>query len=93
VGDRGVVDVDKVILAKVPEDLASEGCTQVSDDPIGHIEAMFDVSDEFNCFFRRYIHNRSDFKPLGEFFYGNQDMFVAAGGGGVEPVLHRQNPT
>jgi hypothetical protein len=26
VGDRGVVDVDKVVLAKVPEDRASEGC-------------------------------------------------------------------
>jgi hypothetical protein len=42
---------------------------------------MFDVSDEFNCFFRRYFRNRSDFNPLGEFVYDNQDMFVAAWGG------------
>jgi hypothetical protein len=77
VGDRGVVDVDKVILAKVPEDRASEGCTQVSDDPVGHTKAMFDVSDEFNYFFRRYFRNRSDFNPHGEFIYVNQDMFVA----------------
>jgi hypothetical protein len=81
VGDRGVVDVDEVILAKVPEDRASEGCTQAGDDPIGHTEAMFDVSDELNCFFRRYFRNRSYFNPLGEFVYGNQDMFVAARGG------------
>jgi hypothetical protein len=38
---------------------------------------MFDVSDEFNCFFHRYIRNRSDFNPLGEFVYNDQDMFVA----------------
>jgi hypothetical protein len=81
VGDRAVVDVDEVNLAKVPEDRASEGCTQVGDDPIGHNEAMFYVSDEFNYFFRRYFRNRSDFNPLGEFVYSNQDMFVAARGG------------
>jgi hypothetical protein len=71
-------------LAKDPEDRASEGCTQVGDDPIRHTEAMFDVSDEFNCFFRRYFHNKSDFNPLGEFVYGNQDMFVAARDGTVD---------
>jgi hypothetical protein len=38
------------------------------------------MSDEFNCFFRRYFRNRSDFNPLGEFVYSNQDMFVAAWG-------------
>jgi hypothetical protein len=81
VGDQGVVDVDKVILAKVPEDQASEGCTHVGDDPVGHTEAMFDFSDEFNYFFRRYFRNRSDFNPLGKFVYGNQDMFVASRGG------------
>jgi hypothetical protein len=27
VGDRGEVDVDKVVLAKVPEDRASKSCT------------------------------------------------------------------
>jgi hypothetical protein len=41
---------------------------------------MFDVADEFNFFFQRYFRNRSDFNPLGEFVYGNQDMFVAARG-------------
>jgi hypothetical protein len=25
-GDQGVVDIDKIVLAKVPEDRASEGC-------------------------------------------------------------------
>jgi hypothetical protein len=68
-------------LAKVPEDRANEGCTQVGDDPIGHTEVMFYVSDEFNCFFRRYFRNRSDFNPLGEFVYNIQDMFVATRGG------------
>jgi hypothetical protein len=38
---------------------------------------MLDVSDEFNYFFRRYFLNMSDFNPLGEFIYGDQDMFVA----------------
>jgi hypothetical protein len=42
---------------------------------------MLDVSDEFNSFFRRYFHNRSDFDPLGEFVYGDKDMYVAAWGG------------
>jgi hypothetical protein len=42
---------------------------------------MFDVSDEFDCFFRRYFRDRSDFNPLGEFVYGDKDMFVAAWGG------------
>jgi hypothetical protein len=70
VGDRGVVDVDSVVLAKVPEDRASEIFTRVSDDPIGHTKAMLDVSDEFDCFFRRYFRNRSDFNPLGEFVDG-----------------------
>jgi hypothetical protein len=54
VGDRGVVDVDKVILAEVPK---------------------------FDNFFRRYFRNRSDFNPLGEFVYGDQDMFLAAWSG------------
>jgi hypothetical protein len=51
VGDRGVVNVDNVILAKVPEDRASESCAQVGDDPIGHTKAMHDVSDELCGFF------------------------------------------
>jgi hypothetical protein len=42
---------------------------------------MLDVFDEFNSFFRRYFRNRSDFNPLGEFVYGDQDMFVATYGG------------
>jgi hypothetical protein len=45
---RGIVYVDSVILAKVPEDRASESCTHVSDDAIGHTKAMLDVSDEFS---------------------------------------------
>jgi hypothetical protein len=46
---------------------------------------MLDVSDEFNCFFRRYFRNGSDFNPLGEFFYGDQDMFVVARSGSKRP--------
>jgi hypothetical protein len=46
---------------------------------------MFDISNEFNCFFRRYFRNRSDFNPLGEFVYGDQDMFVAARSGTKRP--------
>jgi hypothetical protein len=71
VRDRGIVDVDEVVLAEVPEDRASESCAQVCDDPIGHTEAVFDVSDEFDCFFRRYFRNRSDLNPLSEFVYSN----------------------
>jgi hypothetical protein len=51
VGDRGVVDVDGVVLAEIPKGRASEGCTQVGDDPIWHTEAMCNVSDEFFRFF------------------------------------------
>jgi hypothetical protein len=75
VGDRGVVDVDSIVLEKVPEDRACKSCTQVGDDPIGHTKAMLDVSDEFDCFFR------SDFNPLGKLVEGHQYMFVAAWGG------------
>jgi hypothetical protein len=39
---------------------------------------VFDVSNEFDCFFRRYFRNRSDLNLLSEFVYSNQDMFVAA---------------
>jgi hypothetical protein len=42
---------------------------------------MFDVSDEFNCFFRCYFRNRLGLDPLGEFVYDNQDMFVATWSG------------
>jgi hypothetical protein len=42
---------------------------------------MFDISDEFDCFFRRYFHNRSNLNPLGEFVYGDQDIFLAARSG------------
>jgi hypothetical protein len=34
VGDRGVVDIDSVILA------------EVGDDPIRQVKAVFDISDE-----------------------------------------------
>jgi hypothetical protein len=71
VGVRGIVNVDEVVLAEVPEDRASESCAQVCDDPIGHTEAVFDVSDEFDYFFRRYFCNRSDLNPLSEFGYSN----------------------
>jgi hypothetical protein len=68
-------------LAKDPEDRASEGCTQVGDDPIRHTEAMLDVSDEFDCFFRCYFRNWSDFNPLSKLVNGHQYMFVATWGG------------
>jgi hypothetical protein len=67
VGDRGVIDIDGVFLAKVQEDGAGESFAQVSDDPIRHAKAMCDISDEFYRFFRHYFRHRSDFNPLGEF--------------------------
>jgi hypothetical protein len=70
VGERGIVDIDEVILAEVPEDRASESCAYVCDDPIGHTEAVFDVSNEFD-YFRCYFRNRSDLNPLCEFVYSN----------------------
>jgi hypothetical protein len=50
VGGRGVVDVDSVILAEIPEGEAGEGYAQVGDDSIGHTEAVCDISHEF-CHF------------------------------------------
>jgi hypothetical protein len=70
-GDRGVVNVDSVILAEIPEGGAGEGCVQIGDDPIGHTEAVCDISDELCGFFRCYFRNRSDFNPLGEFVDGD----------------------
>jgi hypothetical protein len=57
---------------------------------------MLDVSNEFNSFFRCYFRSRSDFDPLGEFVYGDQDMFLATWGGtkrsySVE-TPHREGP-
>jgi hypothetical protein len=81
VGDRGVGDVGSIILAEILEGRASEGCTQVGDDPIGHTEAVCDVSHELCRFIRCYFRNRSDFDPLSEFVDGDQYVFVAARGG------------
>jgi hypothetical protein len=64
VGDRGVIDVDGIFLTKIPEDGGGESFAQVGDDPIGHAEAMCDVSDDFYRFFRCYFRNGSDFNPL-----------------------------
>jgi hypothetical protein len=80
VGDRGVIDIDGVFLAKVAEDGAGESFAQVGDDPVRHAKAMCDVPDEFYCFFQCYFRNRSDFNPLGEFVDSYQYMFVAARG-------------
>jgi hypothetical protein len=38
VGNRGVVDVDSVFLAKIPKGRASESFAQVGDDPVGNTE-------------------------------------------------------
>jgi hypothetical protein len=81
VGDRGVVNVNSVILAEVLEDRASESFAQVGYDLVGHAEAMYDISDEIYSFFRCYFRNSSDFDPFGKFVYGDQNMFVAAWGG------------
>jgi hypothetical protein len=70
VGDRGVVDVDGVVLAEIPKGKASEGGAQVGDDPIGYTEALCNVPYEFFRFLRCYFRNRSDFDPLGEFVDG-----------------------
>jgi hypothetical protein len=51
VGDRGVVNVDSVILAEVPEDRAGESFSHVGDDPIRHTEAVRDISNELCDFF------------------------------------------
>jgi hypothetical protein len=56
VGDRGVVNVDGVVLAEFPEGRANEGCAQVGDDPVWYTEA------ELVNFL-----NRSDFNTLCEF--------------------------
>jgi hypothetical protein len=42
---------------------------------------VFDVSDEFDCFFRRYFRNRSDLNPFSEFVYSDLDVLVAAWSG------------
>jgi hypothetical protein len=57
-------------LAEIPKGRASEGFAQVGDDPIGHTEAMCNVSDELCRFFKCYFRNRLDFDPLGEFING-----------------------
>jgi hypothetical protein len=67
VGDRGVVDVNGVVLTEIPKGRASKGCAQFGDDPVGYNEAMCYVLHEFCRFFRCYFRNMSDFNPFGEF--------------------------
>jgi hypothetical protein len=81
VGDRGVVDVNSVFLAKIPKGRDSEGFAQVSDDPVGYTETVCNVFDKLCHFFRCYFRNRLDFNPLGKFINGYQYVFVAAWGG------------
>jgi hypothetical protein len=75
VGDRRIVNVDSVILAEVPEDRASESFAQVGYDPVGHTEAVYDISSALCGFFRCYFRNRSDFNPLGEFVCNIPDVY------------------
>jgi hypothetical protein len=51
VGDRRVVDVDSVFLAKIPKGRVGEGFAQVGDDPVGHTKSICNVSDELHRFF------------------------------------------
>jgi hypothetical protein len=70
VGDRGVVNVDGVVLTEIPKGRAGKGCTQVGDDPVRYTKAVCYVLHEFCRFFQCYFLNRSDIDPLGEFVNG-----------------------
>jgi hypothetical protein len=70
VGDRGVVDVDSVVLTEIPKGGPCEGRAQVGNDPIRYTEVVCYVLHEFCCFFRCYFRNRLDFNPLVEFIDG-----------------------
>jgi hypothetical protein len=39
---------------------------------------MFDISDEFDYFFRHYFSQQVGLQSTGEFVYSDQDMFLAA---------------
>jgi hypothetical protein len=75
VGDRGVVDVDGVVLTEIPK-----GRDQVGDVPLRYTEAVCYVLHEFCCFLRSYFRNRSDFNPLGELVDGYQYKPVSTRG-------------
>jgi hypothetical protein len=51
VGDRGIVDVDEVVLQKSYKTELVKAAPRSVMILFGHTEAMFDVSDEFDCFF------------------------------------------
>jgi hypothetical protein len=68
-------------LAKIPEGRSCKGRPEVGDDSIGHTEAMCYLLDEFRRFFQRYLSDKSDFNPLGEFVDGHKDVLIAARGG------------
>lgn len=48
----------------------------MSDDSVGHIEAMCFLFDEFSRSVRRDLGVMSDFNSLGDFIYGDEDLFV-----------------
>jgi hypothetical protein len=50
-GDRGVLDIDSVFLAKIPKGKASESFARAGDDPVGHTEVMCNISGELCRFF------------------------------------------
>jgi hypothetical protein len=81
VGNRSLVDINHVVLAKILVGRSCEGRPEVSDDSIGHTETMCYLLDEFCRFFRRDLSNRSDFNRLGEFVDSHKDVLVAARSG------------
>jgi hypothetical protein len=79
-GHRGVVDVDEVVLAKVPEVRPCKGLPHVGDNHVGYLEPVGDVFNELRSLFRRDYCNDADLNPLGEFVYCHQDVLIAARG-------------
>jgi hypothetical protein len=80
VGDRQVVDINHVVLAKILEGRSCEDQPEVGDDSIRRTEAMCYLLDEIHRFFQCDLSDRSDFNPLAKFVDGHKDVLVAVRG-------------
>ena len=77
---EGIVDVDAVFLAVVPELGAREQSTQVCDDPVRHSELVRYLLDELGCIGCCSGCHWLDFDPIYELVDRHEYVVVSAFG-------------
>jgi hypothetical protein len=67
-------------IAEVLECTASELSPQVYDDVVGEAETVYDLVEEFNCFFQRCLGQGHILDPLGELVDHHEHAFEISKG-------------